>query len=167
MTEDMDQPIVKITLEEGAVLPQRGRIEDVGYDLTALKVTRAPKAARGTYTYLINFGVSVEPPPGYYFELIPRSSLAWSGFILANSVGVIDPDYRGQLMMPLIYIAQTEPREELLAAEEVDLIAQELVGKRLAQLVLRRHLSCQFVQVESRALSSTPRGEGGFGSSGD
>ena len=115
----------------------------------------------------MDFGVIVEPPEGYYFELIPRSSLAWSGFILPNSIGVIDPDYRGRLMMPLIYIAQLNSSDEASAGIEVDQIAQELVGKRLAQLVLRQHLSCQFEEVIHESLSRTIRGEQGFGSSGD
>ena len=158
---------VKTSLSPGASLPMKGREKDVGYDLTACKIERAPKSQQGTHTFLVHFGVTVEPPPGYYFEIIPRSSLAWSGFILPNSVGVIDPDYRGQLMMPLIYIARINSNDEASAKVQVDQIAQELVGKRLAQLVLRQHLSCQFDQVTYENLSRTIRGEQGFGSSGD
>lgn len=163
---EMNKIVVKTYLQENAKLPQRSRPQDVGYDLCALTVNRATQAHPGTHTFLVDFGISIEPPDGYYFELIPRSSLAWSGFILPNSIGVIDPNYRGSLMMPLIYIGQRSIYDEN-ATHEIDQLAQLLVGKRLAQLVLRPHLSCDFVEVQRHALSGSERGEGGFGSSGE
>ncbi len=144
-------------LQKNAVLPTRARTNDVGYDLTVLSISRADKAHPNTQTFMVDFGVSVEPPPGYYFELIARSSLAWTGFILPNAIGVIDPDYRGTLKMPLLYLG---------LAEQADEQAESLVGCRLAQLVLRPLLSCQFTEVQAQELSTTHRGQQGFGSSG-
>ena len=153
---------VRVSLSDQAVLPQRAREDDVGYDLTATSVEVAARAHPESYTYLVDFGICLEPPPGYYFELIPRSSIAWTGFILANSIGVIDPDYRGTLKMPLIYIGR-----DIVDRAVIDQLAQSLIGKRLAQLVLRQKLSCHFEQVERGSLTDTPRGGQGFGSSGE
>jgi len=147
--------MTRYALKEGARPPKRGRAEDVGYDLTVLSVERASKEHAGTSTFMIDFGVSVEPPSSHYFELVPRSSLAWIGFVMPNSVGVIDPNYRGSLKMPLIYVGE---------AENADKQARSLVGRRIAQLVLRPYLSCEFVEVSE--LSETERAEQGFGSSG-
>lgn len=147
--------ITRYALKEGASIPKRGRNEDVGYDLTVLSVERASKEHGGTNTFMIDFGVSVEPPSDHYFELIPRSSLAWTGFIMPNSVGVIDPNYRGSLKMPLVYMG---------SKEQADKEARALVGRRIAQLVLRPYLSCEFVEVSE--LSKTERASSGFGSSG-
>ena len=49
-------------------------------------------------------GIQVKPQYGYYFEIVPRSSLSKSGYILANSIGIIDPSYSGNLYIVLIKI---------------------------------------------------------------
>ena len=148
---------IKILVEPDGVLPQRGRPEDIGFDLTARHVTLETQRTGEMKTFMVDFGVRVEPPKGYYVELIPRSSLAWTGFIMPNSVGVIDPEYRGIIMMPLIYLGDIEQAEYK---------AQEFVGRRLAQLVLRRHYPAQLHLATSDWLCDTQRGEAGFGSSG-
>ena len=148
---------LKIFVEPHGLFPQKGRPEDVGLDLTARQVTLEVERTDEVEAFMVDFGVRVEPPQGYYMELIPRSSLAWTGFIMPNSVGVIDPEYRGIIMMPLIYLGDRERAEHK---------AQELVGRRLAQLVLRRHYSAQPHLVTSDWLNNTQRGEAGFGSSG-
>ena len=144
-------------LKVGGRVPKRSRENDVGYDLTVLSIEKAKKAHPGTQTFMVDFGVSVEPPQDYYFELIPRSSLSWTGFIMPNSIGVIDPDYRGSLKMPLIYLGPSQQASEQ---------ANSLVGRRIAQLVLRPLLSSRFTEVQSENLTLTNRGEHGFGSSG-
>jgi dUTP pyrophosphatase len=149
--------MTKVSLEMGACLPSKGRSNDVGYDLTVYGIERTNRGLAETCTYLADFGVAVEPPFGYYFELIPRSSIAWLGFIMPNSVGVIDPDYRGTLKMPLIFMG--DPKS-------ADRAAENLVGKRVAQLILRPMVTSEFVTVAFDELSKTVRGNDGFGSSG-
>ena len=153
----MENLSTKFVLHDGSSAPQRSRINDVGYDLTVLSVGRSSKAHESTQTFMIDFGVCIEPPAGYYFELIPRSSLAWTGFIMPNSIGVIDPDYRGSLKMPLLYLG---------SPKNADIQAASLIGRRLAQLVLRPLLSTDFIEVQAHELSKTSRGKKGFGSSG-
>ena len=148
---------IKFSVQPNAVQPKKGRAEDVGYDLTVYSVKVASKGALGLQTFMIDFGVKVEPPENYYFELVPRSSLAWSGFIMPNSVGIIDPDYRGTLKMPLIYLG---------SATEAEDKAKTLIGTRIAQLILRQKHTATFIQVSEEELSLTVRGKQGFGSSG-
>ena len=76
-----------------AIVPTKAGDDEVGYDLTA--ITFVKKLSPVTFMY--DTGISVKPPDGYYTEIVPRSSIVKSGFILANSVGVIDPTYRGTL----------------------------------------------------------------------
>ena len=149
--------VIKVVLDEGAQLPTKGRSNDVGYDLTVHSVETSDRGLSSVNIFLVDFGVRIQPPSGFYCELLPRSSLAWSGFIMPNSVGVIDPDYRGNLKMPLMFMGKVEEAKDL---------AQKLVGRRIAQLVLRRIQMCEFLEVKSDELTLTTRGELGFGSSG-
>ena len=149
--------VLKVSVEPHGVLPKKGRSEDVGFDLTARHITLETHTDVAVHTFMVDFGVRIEPPKGYYFELIPRSSLYCSGFIMPNSIGVIDPDYRGVLMMPLIYLGNPANASDK---------AQELVGSRLAQLVIRKYYEADIHISEASELSVTQRGESGFGSSG-
>lgn len=82
-----------------ARLPSKEHISDSGYDLTLLYEKK-----RFGKTILFGTGVIVEPPFGWYFDVVPRSSIIKQGYILANSVGVIDRSYRGEIFVPLIKI---------------------------------------------------------------
>jgi dUTP pyrophosphatase len=92
----------------------------------------------------------VQPAFGWYFEVVPRSSIAKTGYMLANSVGVIDRGYVGEILVPLVKIDPNAPDIVLPA--------------RIAQLIPRPIISAQLELVEE--IASTPRGQGGFGSSG-
>jgi len=101
--------------------------------------------------HLIPTGFCVELPPGTEMQIRPRSGLALKhGFILPNSPGTVDADYRGEVMVGLMYLG----REGFSIAH----------GDRIAQAVIAdiRRL----VVVEVAALSPTKRGTGGFGSTG-
>ena len=74
--------------------------------------------------------------------------------MMANSIGVIDPDYRGKIFVPLRYIGENNGEKE----------ANALLNTRIAQLLIRQLPSCEIAVVEE--LNTTVRGEGGFGSSG-
>jgi dUTP pyrophosphatase len=128
-----------------AVAPFKARVSDSGYDLTVIRRVKQ----HGTVT-LFGTGLSVRPPYGWYFDVVPRSSIIKSGYLSANSVGVIDRSYRGEIMVPLLKIDPDAPDLELPA--------------RVAQMIPRPivHLS----PIARETLNSTQRGTGGFGSTG-
>ena len=147
---------LRVALEEGARPPERAHSTDAGLDVWVISVER-----RGPRLFFYNTGVTLAPPDGYYVEVVPRSSIVWRGFILPNSVGVIDPGYRGPLLIPLLYVGDGGEGE---AARE----AEALVGQRVAQLLLRPLLLCAVEQVAREALPAPAdlRAGGGFGSTG-
>ena len=101
--------------------------------------------------HTINLGVALEVPQGYVLLLFPRSSIGMNtGFRMANSVGVIDSDYRGTIHA--MY-------ENIIDAPQY--IKQ---GDRIAQGIIVPIPKVEFEEVEE--LSTTERGEGGFGSTG-
>lgn len=127
-----------------AVVPTKGTPYAVGYDLTAISVYK--KLTDKTTLY--DTGIKVEPPQGYYTEILPRSSITKTGYCLSNSVGTIDSDYRGTLLIALTRIDEGFPELTLPFTK--------------CQLVLRRYEDYNLRQVDS--LSDTVRGNGGFGS---
>lgn len=139
------EPILYTKLRQDAVAPSKARATDSGYDLTILEAGKTV----GDVTFY-HTGISVEPPMGYYFDVVPRSSISKTGYMLANSVGIIDNTYRGEL---------------LVALRKVDPTAADLeLPMRIAQLIPRR--IDHFDLIEVPTLSSTERGDRGFGSSG-
>jgi dUTP pyrophosphatase len=104
--------------------------------------------------FSVDTGVSVEPPEGCYCEVVPRSSIVKTDFVQANSVGIVDPDYRGRIRVMLRYLGAGTGQAE----------AEALVGKRVAQLLVRRLHPVAVVAAEN--LEGTVRGAGGFGSTG-
>lgn len=132
-------------------LPSRGHPDDAGLDLTAMAVTRLRPRV-----FAVDTGVSVQPPAGFYCEVVPRSSIVRTDFIQANGVGVIDPAYRGRVTVVLRYLGD--------AADGGEADARALVGTRVAQLLVRRLEPVRVTACE--ALDDTARGSGGFGSTG-
>jgi dUTP pyrophosphatase len=92
----------------------------------------------------------VQPAFGWYFDVVPRSSISKSGYMLANSVGVIDRGYTGEILVPLIKIDPSAPDLKLPA--------------RLVQMIPRQIIAAELVEVE--AFDETVRGSSGFGSTG-
>ncbi|MDR3328871.1 MAG: dUTP diphosphatase [Prevotellaceae bacterium] len=100
---------------------------------------------------LVPTGIFFELPDGYEAQVRPRSGLAFKfGITLPNSPGTIDPDYRGEVKVPLINLSP-----EAFTLEP---------GERIAQLVFARFERVQWKLVE--ALSETVRSDGGFGHTG-
>jgi len=131
-------------------VPARAYAGDAGYDLAAAEEVVLAPGERA----VVRTGIAVAVPDGYAGLVLPRSGLATRfGVSLVNAPGLIDPGYRGELMIPLI----NHDREE---AFEV------VVGMRIAQLVLVRVAEARFVGVELLEESADGREEGGFGSSG-
>jgi dUTP pyrophosphatase len=139
---------VKFFLDDPeAKVPTKGTEYSIGYDLTAIKV----HSKIGSRTTLYDTGLIIQPPEGYYTEIIPRSSISKTGYMLSNSIGMIDWDYRGRLLIALTKVDDSLPDLE--------------VPFTRCQLVLRK-AEYYFPKVVSskEELETTARGEGGFGS---
>jgi dUTP pyrophosphatase len=150
---------LKIKIHDpNAIVPTKAGDDEVGYDLTAISFVKKLSPV----TFMYDTGISVKPPEGYYTEIIPRSSIVKSGFILANSVGVIDPTYRGTLKIVLHKVAM-ENDEGRTHRNGVYIACRPLTTPfTLCQLVIRKMERATLVVVDS--LDETSRGDGGFGS---
>ena len=136
-------------LDPEAVIPVYGSEQSAGADLYS-RLTEDVVIEPGQ-TVIIRTGLSVEIPEGYAGLIYARSGLASKkGLAPANKVGVIDSDYRGEVMVALHNhgtVSRTVSDRE-----------------RIAQLVITPVLRADFQETED--LSQTDRGEGGFGSTG-
>ena len=135
-------------LNENAIIPTYGSPFSAGADLYSAMddVTIEPHA-----TTLIKTGLALELPIGFAGLIYARSGLASKrGLAPANKVGVIDCDYRGEVMVAL--------HNHSGAAQTV------AKGERIAQLVITPYVVADFEEADE--LSETVRGEGGFGSTG-
>ena len=100
---------------------------------------------------LVPTGLAMAIPPGYEGQVRPRSGLAARhGVTLTNSPGTIDCDYRGEVMVLMVNLGL-----------ETFLVRH---GERIAQMVIAPVMQARIAPVE--ALPGTPRGAGGFGSTG-
>ena len=142
-------PVAVKKLRPNAKLPTYGSEFAAGADLYACleeAVTVEPHE-----TKLIPTGLAMEIPVGWAGLVYARSGLAMKRHLApANKVGVVDSDYRGELMIALHNHGTVPQTIE--------------AGERIAQLVLTPYLTAQFFETE--ALTDTVRGEGGFGSTG-
>ena len=136
-------------LDERAVLPTYGSAYSAGADLYA--VCDGDIEFLPGETKFVKTGLAMEIPEGYAGLIYARSGLACKrGLAPANKVGVVDSDYRGEVMVAL----HNHSAQPQTVAE----------GERIAQLVIAPFLKADFVQTEE--LTDTVRGEGGFGSTG-
>lgn len=136
-------------LNDNAIKPTYGTEFAAGADLYACEGGEVTIAAGETK--LIHTGLSLEIPEGYAGLIYARSGIATKrGLAPANKVGVIDSDYRGEIMVS-IHNHSTE--------------AQTIAdGERIAQLVITPFLKVEYTETDT--LSDTVRGDGGFGSTG-
>ena len=136
-------------LDENATLPTYGSEFSAGADLYAC--LEGPVTIYPGTSVLIHTGLAMEIPVGYAGLIFARSGLATKqGLAPSNKVGVIDADYRGEIMVSL-YNHSKEAR-----------VVEN--GERIAQLVISPFITAQWNVVDE--LSETLRGEGGFGSTG-
>lgn len=132
----------------GARLPARAHDGDAGLDLHALEAATLGPGERAS----VRTGIAVEIPDGHAGLVLPRSGLAARhGIALVNAPGLIDAGYRGELRVLLL----NTDRAEAFALR---------AGDRIAQLVLVRVEAPAPLEVDE--LAASPRGEGGFGSTG-
>lgn len=130
-----------------AMAPYKERASDSGYDLNLISIWKKV----GNVVFY-ETGIKVLPDFGWYFMLVPRSSLSKTGYILANSVGIIDRTYVGTIKVPLIKIDPT--------AADIEL------PFRAVQIIPSLAVHAQMIEVNETELEQTARAEGGFGSSG-
>jgi dUTP pyrophosphatase len=128
-----------------AVAPCKAYPTDSGFDLTLVEKV---KEENGVVFY--DTGIAVEPPPGYYFELVGRSSISKTGYMLANNIGIIDNSYRGSIKVALVKHNASMP-ELTLPIRLVQIIPQ----------IVR-----DIMPLETMDVSDTLRGNSGFGSTG-
>lgn len=136
-------------LDSVAKIPTHGSASAAGYDLYATNTKEIDIAPHSTIKF--GTGIAMEIPEGYFGAIFARSGLATKkGLRPANCVGVIDSDYRGEIIVPL--------------HNDTDEIMTVFPQDRIAQLVILPYLAINFIETEE--LKSTERGKGGFGSTG-
>jgi dUTP pyrophosphatase len=135
-------------LDPGLPLPAYAHPGDAGADLRAADEVVLPPGGRAT----VGTGIAIAVPDGYAAFVHPRSGLASRhGITLVNAPGTVDAGYRGEVRVVLL---NTDPAEPFTVRR----------GDRIAQLVVQPVTRVRFLDVAE--LPATPRGEGGFGSTG-
>ena len=133
--------------DKDAIVPFKKRASDVGMDLTIIKLSKK----LGDKTFMYDTGIIVSPEFGFYTKIIPRSSLVKSGYILSNSVGIIDGTYLGTLKIVLTKVDDSFPDLTLPFC--------------CVQLIMDRHIHFNMEEVKHiDMLGLSTRGEGGVGS---
>ena len=136
-------------LDPRATVPTYGSDLAAGADLRA--VLDAPVTIKPNESVLIHTGIAVAIPVGYVGLVYARSGIACKrGLAPSNKVGVIDADYRGEIMVSLHNHGTTE--------QTID------PDERIAQMVITPFIRCEYEETDS--LDDTERGAGGFGSTG-
>ena len=141
-------------INEKAVIPAYSRVGDAGLDIVAINKKSEAVFNDGHITH-INIvyytGISLEIPKGYVGLIFPRSSIADYDMRLTNSVGAIDSNYRGEILIKMRY----DNKHGLKGYP---------VGEKIAQLVIVKIPNIEMEEAEE--LSETERGDKGYGSSG-
>lgn len=126
--------------QENAIMPTYQHVSDACADLYAAD-------QKDSVTF--DTGIALEIPEGYVGLVYPRSSISKTPYMLANSVGVIDSNYRGSVIVKF---------------KSFESGSFYKVGDRIAQLMIIPIPKIQFIEVDE--LNETDRGTGGFGSTG-
>jgi len=140
---------IKIVNKSTNALPSYATIQSAGMDLRAS--LNEPIRIRSLERRLVPTGLYISLPIGYEAQVRPRSGLALkNGITVLNAPGTIDADYRGEIGVILINLSDKE------------FIINN--GDRIAQMVIAKHETAEFEEVE--VLDETERGAGGYGHSG-
>ncbi len=160
-------------LDDKAQMPTRAHETDTGYDLTFIEV----KKIEGDVIFF-KTGISVQPPSGFYFEIAPRSSISKYPLAMANSIGIIDETYTGELLVAVRVlhsnlghnnernsypngIVTIFGRKPSSMFDVGQLILQQ--QPKMFQLILKQRFDISFITTTE--LENTERSSGGFGSS--
>ena len=134
-------------LSPHAVIPKQAYDGDAGLDLVAVD----NGIYNATHDYVeYDVKLAVEIPPGYFGALVPRSSISNTPFMLCNSLGIIDENYRGSIKCRFRRINNEDFKEYKF-------------GDKIAQLIIMKYN--KVIGKEVAELSDSKRGTGGFGSS--
>ena len=151
MTTAITVDIQRLPHAEGLTLPAYQSAHAAGLDLLAAVAEDKPVTLTPGQRALIPTGLMIAVPPGFEAQVRPRSGLAFKhGVTVLNAPGTVDADYRGEVGVLLI--------------NHGDAAFTIRRGERIAQMVIAPVTQANLVGVES--LSSTARGSGGFGSTG-
>lgn len=146
----MKQTVKIKKLDAAAQLPSYGSPTAAGADLRALTNGETVTVGAGQ-TVFFHTGLAMEIPDGFVGLVYARSGISCKrGLAPANKVGVIDSDYRGEIMVALHNHSDVPQTVE--------------DGERIAQLVIAPYLTADFVEADT--LDNSVRGDGGFGSTG-
>lgn len=154
-------------LNEKAVMPKKAHPTDAGFDLVA---TSREIDEYGNIVY--GTGIAVEIPEGYVGLAFPRSSISKYDVMMANSTGVIDCHFRGEIKFkfkPTLHAwgdIDEEGDYEILVGgfHDAETVTPYAVGNRIAQLVIMPIPEIEFEEADE--LTTTDRGTGGYGSTG-
>lgn len=149
--------LLDVDYDDEELKPERAHPTDAGLDLKASHNYTLQHGVR----VVVGTGIRVKIPVGYVGLLVPRSSLSKRGITMTNSIGIIDSDYRGEIMASLMYTMSAEPYNYNLTM---------VISKyeRIVQLVIVPIALPQVVKFnpEHSDWDDTARGTGGFGSTG-
>jgi len=159
-------------LDSNAEIPKKAHETDTGYDIKFIGVDKII----GDVIFF-KTGLAIQPPVGHYFEMVPRSSISKLPLEMANSIGVIDEHYRGEIVVPVRIthpdmgqdkknVVQPNGVVRMFGARPNTMsgIANLVLSRKpvLFQMILRKRLDTVFEEAEE--LIETERGDGGFGS---
>lgn len=136
-------------LHKDAVIPKYAKEYDAGMDLTA--ISKNYDSENEVFSY--GTGLAMEIPKGFVGLLFPRSSVYKKDLLLANSVGVIDSSYRGEIIFKF----------KIKKTSYNDVLSYN-IGERIGQIIIIKKPFIEFIEVNK--LSKTERNNTGFGSSG-
>ena len=127
-----------------AIAPTKAHVTDSGFDLWLVN-----KISENNGVMMYDTGIAVQPPHGFYFDLVGRSSISGTGHMLANNIGIIDQGYQGTIKVALVKTSPDVPDLQL--------------PSKIVQLIPR--LWHHMIPVETAQFGATSlRGAGGFGS---
>lgn len=146
----MIKDVIFTKVDERAIVPTYGSKSAAGADLYALPEGKETVIGAGE-TVLIHTGIAMQIPEGFVGLIFARSGIATKrGLAPSNKVGVIDSDYRGEIMVSL---HNHSSKEQVIAN-----------GERVAQIAIMPYITANFIEADT--LDDTERGSGGFGSTG-
>lgn len=142
-----NQPVIHFVKQsKDAIIPTKANFSDVGYDISILNVHKKINSK----TTLYDTGICLNIPVGYYVEIVPRSSIVKSGYMLSNSIGIIDCSYKGNL-----YVGLTKVCDDAIEIE---------YPFKCCQLIVRKQVFPKFIEMKMEEMVESKRNKGGFGS---
>ena len=146
--------VIKFELDDGAQSPSRAHPNDAGWDVYARDDGEFVHDSAGELMF-IRYDTGVRCDPGGAFMLLfPRSSVCKTDLMMANSVGLIDPGYRGNIIAVFRVVNGKQMPSQIKRYKK---------GDRIAQLVPMMPVVAEFAE---NSLTTSGRGTGGFGSTG-